>query len=321
MEWPIGKGLGSSASFAVCLAVCFWHWSLLQKETDLYEFGKILDGGVINTLKSFSNLPGMKILLIFSNVSQKTKIELLSKKSIKFEFNIQVNQGLLKTLGMSHPNSDIICAIDQNFLFDEKITSEDDFILLLDNTDENIQGLTFSSFPIEVVRRQFIEKIKFSSVRLHMKILLRIFLLHFCNKNYDHIPNRSELFKRVKKLYYVKLYLLKGKVRYRFNSNDLVHITEYGYVCEEIIYNSSNAINIIISAYSIIKVFKEETLMSNIFSDVLSLKILFILINMNQGLLKALDTLHPIQNLIKIFESRNFSAKIANLNCSEIRVE
>ncbi|XP_018045217.1 PREDICTED: uncharacterized protein LOC108685088, partial [Atta colombica] len=144
MEWPIGKGLGSSASFAVCLAVCFWHWSLLQKETDLYEFG------VINTLKSFSNLPGMKILLIFSNVSQKTKIELLSKKSINCGDkildggNIQVNQGLLKTLGMSHPNSDIICAIDQNFLFDEKITSEDDFILLLDNTDENIQGLTMT---------------------------------------------------------------------------------------------------------------------------------------------------------------------------------
>jgi len=80
---------------------------------------------------------------------------------------------------------------------------------------------------------------------------------------------------------------------------------------------------------------------------------------MNQGLLRALGTLHPnldiicaiaqdsslagkianhgygyafilllpgnsdeyIQNLIKIFESRNFSAKIANLNCSGIRVE
>jgi len=47
-------------------------------------------------------------------------------------------------LGMSHPNSDIICAIDHNFLFDEKIASEDDFILLLDNTDKNIQGLTMT---------------------------------------------------------------------------------------------------------------------------------------------------------------------------------
>ncbi|KYM86063.1 Mevalonate kinase [Atta colombica] len=226
-ELPIGEGLGSSASFAVCLAACFWRWSLLQKGTVLYEFGKqdllkisnyaqncdsiiynsstkidtiistygmikIFDKGIINTLtsKSFSNLPDMKILLVFSNV-KKTK----SKKSMKIEalknshllidfilnsievisstfiyvldiidvkiYNrlkknnsqfinitdnyktlldiIHMNQGLLKTLGMSHPNLDIICAIARNFGFAGKLASKSG-VTLQDLIDMN-QGL------------------------------------------------------------------------------------------------------------------------------------------------------------------------------------
>ncbi|KAL6263798.1 hypothetical protein P5V15_003881 [Pogonomyrmex californicus] len=37
-ELPIGEGLGSSASFLVCLATCFLRWSLLQKGISSYEF-------------------------------------------------------------------------------------------------------------------------------------------------------------------------------------------------------------------------------------------------------------------------------------------
>ncbi|KYN40682.1 Mevalonate kinase [Trachymyrmex septentrionalis] len=233
-ELPIGEGLGSSASFAVCLAACFWRWSLLQKGTVLYEFGKqdllkilnyaqdcdsiiynsstkidtiistygmikIFDGEVINTptSKSFSNLPGMKILLVFSNIKQKKK----SKKSMKIEelknphllidfilnsieimstmfiyvldiidikiYNcskkndsqsinitddykilmdiIHMHQGLLKTLSMSHPNLDIICAIARSFSFAGKLASKGEggyaFILLPNSTDEAIHDL------------------------------------------------------------------------------------------------------------------------------------------------------------------------------------
>ncbi|XP_012061062.1 PREDICTED: mevalonate kinase-like [Atta cephalotes] len=207
-ELPIGEGLGSSASFAVCLAACFWRWSLLQKGTVLYEFGKqdllkisnyaqncdsiiynsstkidtitstygmikIFDKGIINTLtsKSFSNLPGMKILLVFSNVkktkSKKSmKIEALKNSHLLIDFIlnsievisstfiyvldiiddiIHMNQGLLKTLGMSHPNLDIICAIARNFAFAGKLASKSGggyaFILLPNSTDENIHDL------------------------------------------------------------------------------------------------------------------------------------------------------------------------------------
>ncbi|XP_011639706.1 mevalonate kinase-like [Pogonomyrmex barbatus] len=37
-ELPIGEGLGSSASFLVCLAACFLRWSFLQKGISSYEF-------------------------------------------------------------------------------------------------------------------------------------------------------------------------------------------------------------------------------------------------------------------------------------------
>ncbi|XP_018401854.1 PREDICTED: mevalonate kinase-like [Cyphomyrmex costatus] len=120
---PIGEGLGSSASFAVCLAACFVRWSLLQKGIVVYEFRKhdlenilqyaqYCDFFIYNssteiatmistygriqvfgerevsesTLKSFPNLPSMKILLVFSNVCHhKTTIKLLSERRVQME--------------------------------------------------------------------------------------------------------------------------------------------------------------------------------------------------------------------------------------------
>ncbi|KAG5325616.1 KIME kinase, partial [Pseudoatta argentina] len=57
--------------------------------------------------------------------------------------------------------------------------------------------LTFSSFPTKVVRQNFIE-IKVSSIRLHMKIPLRTFLLHFYGANYCEALDEFRLFESVK---------------------------------------------------------------------------------------------------------------------------
>ncbi|XP_018340339.1 PREDICTED: mevalonate kinase-like [Trachymyrmex septentrionalis] len=232
-ELPIGEGLGSSASFVVCLAACFFRWNLLQKGTVRYIFNpidliyimkyasacesfvynssnlfkvRISTNGTLQVFEEenrmvhfFSDLPSMKILLVFSNVSQKIEqnkveikvkkhlsssvdsilnsIETISKKFIQtlkeiktemlslrqqeiFEINsvglinyyknlmdlIHINQGLLRALGTSHPNLDIICTIARDFSLGAKIAANRKsgyvFTLLLASTsDEYIQDL------------------------------------------------------------------------------------------------------------------------------------------------------------------------------------
>ncbi|XP_011161993.1 mevalonate kinase [Solenopsis invicta] len=105
-ELIIGEGLGSSASFVVCLATCFLHWSRLQNDSAFHNFksrnlqkiahySHICDAMIFNSSTSVSSvmtstygmiqgfdkktpvsricsdLPNMKILLVCSNVSQK----------------------------------------------------------------------------------------------------------------------------------------------------------------------------------------------------------------------------------------------------------
>ncbi|KAL6259743.1 hypothetical protein P5V15_009657 [Pogonomyrmex californicus] len=104
-ELAIGEGLGSSTSFVVCLTACFLRWSLLQRGFIVYNFGeqellKICDHAhlceriifgstfLIDTVVSVygsiaafqgnvmlhtcSPLPSMKILLVSSNIKQRT---------------------------------------------------------------------------------------------------------------------------------------------------------------------------------------------------------------------------------------------------------
>ncbi|XP_018310036.1 mevalonate kinase [Mycetomoellerius zeteki] len=104
-ELKVGTGLGSSASFAVCLAACFLHWSLLQKGNhftfNMEELDKISKyalncekimhespSGIDNSVCTYGSvikfqqkelvdmLPHMsnlKILLVNSNITRSTK--------------------------------------------------------------------------------------------------------------------------------------------------------------------------------------------------------------------------------------------------------
>ncbi|XP_018340201.1 PREDICTED: mevalonate kinase-like [Trachymyrmex septentrionalis] len=239
---PIGEGLGSSSSFVVCLTACFLRWYLLEKrkfrdtfkskdlqhimkyandcEKFVYNSSNIIDivistYGMIKVFEeksqiyNFFDISSMKILLVSSNVSHKTmemkvkehlpcfidfvlnSMETISKTFIRtlrridektyslkqmgiVEINsihlinyykklmdlIHINQGLLRALGTSHPNLDIICTIARDFSLGGKIATRSGgkyaFILLLPNSsDELIQDLIkiFEShnFPAKIV--------------------------------------------------------------------------------------------------------------------------------------------------------------------------
>ncbi|XP_011882447.1 PREDICTED: mevalonate kinase-like [Vollenhovia emeryi] len=270
-ELAIGEGLGSSVSFVACLAACFYLLSLLQKGVVIAEFDHqdisnifqyvrtcnytiyhcltTVDSyvslyGSVRMFESdahigiYGEIPNMKILLVSSNVCQKTlteqnermrnschshlyvesiqkciddvvgasndiletmeyqlvelrkaitcysdenefrtiskevyikllgpsTLEVNSKKrsfrhcyyielicwelcsslnTYTLQNLVNVNQGLLHTLDMSHPNLDAICAIAQQFSLAGKLTGNGGggyaFILLLpDSTDELI---------------------------------------------------------------------------------------------------------------------------------------------------------------------------------------
>ncbi|KYN13053.1 Mevalonate kinase, partial [Trachymyrmex cornetzi] len=259
-ELPIGEGLGSSASFVVCLAACFWRWYLLQKgkrevcnrfnfkdlihiaeyamecEILVYDSSNMINTiisayGMINIFKEkewqtydLSVVPSMKILLVFSNVSQQkikrslmemkvkehlslsadfilNSIETISERFIRTlqkidkethslkrqeivetnsvhlinywlyadnfnSFLIHMNQGLLRALGTSHPNLDIICAIARNSSLGGKIAAGRGFgyafVLLLPSDSQvtlwNCHTPIFLKLCIQVVLQTLFDR-------------------------------------------------------------------------------------------------------------------------------------------------------------------
>ncbi|XP_012232891.2 mevalonate kinase [Linepithema humile] len=219
----ISAGLGSSASFAVCLAACFLHWSRLQKAAvgpfdrdDLEKISKyalncerIIHGspsGIDNSVCTYGSIiefrrgepvnvlpemPSMKILLVNSKISRNTKdqvkrvadlrqlypaiidpvldsIDVLSRTALEVigrirdnldndaalleEYKklltlINMNQGLLSALDVSHLKLDVICSIARASAFAGKLTGAGGggyaYILLLPHTPaERITNLS-----------------------------------------------------------------------------------------------------------------------------------------------------------------------------------
>ncbi|EGI65725.1 PREDICTED: mevalonate kinase-like [Acromyrmex echinatior] len=200
-ELKVGTGLGSSASFAVCLSACFLHWSFLQKGNHHSEFNKNeldkisqyalncekimhespsgIDNSVctygsmikfqhkrvINTLSHISNI---KILLVNTNITRSTKSQIkraartrdlypgiinpildcidkcsqnaweiftemnknVNKATIFMEENwfeklstlMNMNQGFLISLDVTHPKLEIICALADMYSYGAKLT-------------------------------------------------------------------------------------------------------------------------------------------------------------------------------------------------------
>lgn len=107
-DLAVGSGLGSSASFSVCLAACFLHWSRLQK--DIYEkldfssldldiiskyalscerimhgnpsgidnaictYGSLIEFKKNDYMRPISDVPPLKILLVDTRVNRSTKV-------------------------------------------------------------------------------------------------------------------------------------------------------------------------------------------------------------------------------------------------------
>lgn len=122
-ELSIGSGLGSSASFAVCLATCFYHWSRLQKnlQTSLddsqlreissyaLECERIMHGtpsGIDNTICTFGSIiefrkgeclipisgaKVMRVLVVDTRVSRNTKTLVESFAQLRAKYPKVIN--------------------------------------------------------------------------------------------------------------------------------------------------------------------------------------------------------------------------------------
>ncbi|XP_033747951.1 mevalonate kinase-like isoform X2 [Pecten maximus] len=164
-ELPIGAGLGSSASYSVCLAAALlqlgshineskfssntetdtlYQSSWTHNETELikkwsYISEKIMHGnpsGVDNSVTTFggaiefrkgnitnlSQMPEIKILLVNTKVPRSTKT-LVSNVRTKYDKElIDINQGLLRTLGVSHSRLDRVCEVTAALGLHAKLT-------------------------------------------------------------------------------------------------------------------------------------------------------------------------------------------------------
>ncbi|XP_043786247.1 mevalonate kinase isoform X2 [Apis laboriosa] len=183
-ELAINSGLGSSASFAVCLAACFVHWSYLQKNIyKVFDFStldiiskyalnceRIMHGnpsGIDNCICTYGSIiefkkdniskEAVKIIQKLKTFSNTNEFFLEGYKQLMILINM--NQGLLATCQISHPSLDRICAEAQNYGLAAKLTGAGGgghaYILLLPDT----QPETISSISRKLIADGFTVKL------------------------------------------------------------------------------------------------------------------------------------------------------------------
>lgn len=134
-QLTISSGLGSSASFAVCLAACFYHWSLLQKDvfktsfdtfdltqisqyalncekiihgnpsgidTNVCTFGSIVKFKKGSMMETMTKAPSLKILLVDTQVERSTKVLVQMVKEMKSKYPAVINPLMFSIEGISH---------------------------------------------------------------------------------------------------------------------------------------------------------------------------------------------------------------------------
>ncbi|KMQ90868.1 mevalonate kinase, partial [Lasius niger] len=140
-ELPIGAGLGSSTSFAVCIATCFLHWGRLQKGDD-GAFSDIDLETISEYAKNCEEAVQNYIIEVDYDVCSYGQMETYAALGIY----ILLSQKLLYELGVSHPKLDSICAIAKTHGFAGKLTNFGGryvYILLPPNTPrEKITNLS-----------------------------------------------------------------------------------------------------------------------------------------------------------------------------------
>lgn len=142
---PIGSGLGSSASFSVCLTTCFFHWSRLQKgivktsfdtldltkishyalncekithgnpsgiDTYVCTFGSIVKFKKNSLMEPIANATSLRVLLVDTQVQRSTKALVQMVRELKIKYPAIIDPIMSSIEGISQTSLQTIGAID-----------------------------------------------------------------------------------------------------------------------------------------------------------------------------------------------------------------
>ncbi|XP_032671686.1 mevalonate kinase isoform X2 [Odontomachus brunneus] len=181
-QLSIGSGLGSSASFAVCLTACFYNWSLLQKgvfranfdtfdltqisqyalrcerithgnpsgiDTSVCTFGSVVRFKKGHLMETMPKMPNMKILLVDTQVGRSTKALVQMIAELKSKYPTIINPLMFSIEGISCAAFLAISALS-NLPSDHNTSArleEYKELMLLINMNQNILAMLGVSHP------------------------------------------------------------------------------------------------------------------------------------------------------------------------------